>query len=324
MGLRVLACSDLFQWLLLTITICLGFCVVLKQSLSFLRWIFRTFLRSEKDLIKSYGSWALVTGATDGIGEAFAYGLARRGLNLVLVSRSSDKLRTISDEIRAEFPNCNIRTVEIDLAGDTAGGIKRLKAAIEGVADLGILVNNVGITYPEAMYFHEVKEEVWMRIVKVNVEATTAVTKAVVEGMIKRRRGAVVNIGSGAGIVVPSHPLYAIYAATKAYVRQFSKCLHVEYGHYGIHVQCQVPLYVATKMVARVAAIEKPSLWIASAEKYAEAGIRSIGYEAECSPYWPHSLQCYLASFLPHSSLTRGVSMLLFVETPAFITNITS
>ncbi|KAK4283511.1 hypothetical protein QN277_000454 [Acacia crassicarpa] len=303
MGLRVLTCSDSFQWLLLAITTCLGFRNVLKQSFSLLRWIYHTFLRSEKDLIGSYGAWALVTGATDGIGKAFAYGLARRGLNLILVSRSSDKLRTVSDLIRADFPNCDVRTVEIDFAGDTDGGISRLKAAIKDVADLGILVNNVGITYPEAMFFHEVEEEVWMRIVKVNVVGTTAVTAAVVDGMIKRRKGAIVNIGSGAGIVVPSHPLYAIYAATKAYVRQLSRSLSVEYARHGIHVQCQIPLYVVTKMVARVAAIEKPSLWIATAEEYAEAGIRRIGYEAECSPYWSHSLQWYFASFLPASLL---------------------
>ncbi|KAI9080853.1 hypothetical protein K1719_037162 [Acacia pycnantha] len=64
-----------------------------------------------------------------------------------------------------------------------------------------------------------------------------------------------------------------------------------------------IPLYVVTKMVARVAAIEKPSLWIATAEEYAEAGIRRIGYEVECSPYWSHSLQWYFASFLPASLL---------------------
>ena len=81
---------------------------------------------------------------------------------------------------------------------------------------MGVLVNNVGITYKEAAYFHEMEEEMWMRIVRVNVAATTAVTAAVVEGMVRRRRGVIVNIGSGAGIVVPSHPLYAIYGATKA------------------------------------------------------------------------------------------------------------
>lgn len=217
MVVRVITCcSEPLQWLLLTIITCLGFLVILKHSISLLAWILHTFLRSEKNLIRSYGSWALITGATDGIGKAFARGLARRGLNLVLVSRSSGKLRTVSDEIRAEFPGSDVRTVEMDFSGDISGGIRRLKEAIEDIVDLGILVNNVGITYPEARFFHEVEEEVWMKIVRVNLEGTTAVTKAVMRGMVERRRGAIVNIGSGAGIVVPSHPLYAIYGATKA------------------------------------------------------------------------------------------------------------
>ncbi|GFY91486.1 beta-ketoacyl reductase 2 [Actinidia rufa] len=66
------------------------------------------------------------------------------------------------------------------------------------------------------MFFDEVEEEVWRRVVRVNLEGTTRVTRAVLPGIIERRRGAIVSIGSGAASVVPSHPLYAIYAATKA------------------------------------------------------------------------------------------------------------
>ncbi|KAF7813651.1 very-long-chain 3-oxoacyl-CoA reductase-like protein [Senna tora] len=184
-GRTVITCSESeLQRFLIIIIASLGFLILLKHFIFFLSWILHTFLRSEKDLIGTYGSWALITGATDGIGKAFALGLARRGLNLILVSRSSGKLRSVSEEIRAEFPRSEIRTVEIDFSDDGGGGggMKRLREAVldGGAVDLGILVNNVGITYPEA------------------------------------RRGAIVNIGSGAGIVVPSHPLYAIYGATKA------------------------------------------------------------------------------------------------------------
>jgi 17beta-estradiol 17-dehydrogenase / very-long-chain 3-oxoacyl-CoA reductase len=82
--------------------------------------------------------------------------------------------------------------------------------------DLGILINNVGITYPKAMFFDEVKEETWMKIVRVNIESTTRITKAVLGGMMERKKGTIVNIGSGAAVVVPSHPLFTVYAATKA------------------------------------------------------------------------------------------------------------
>lgn len=199
-------------WLLLLSS--LGFFIFLKQSISLARWVFITLLRPAKDLKRSYGSWGLITGATDGIGKAFAYQLAKKGLHLVLISRSSNKLKAVSEEIRSHFPNTHIRTVAFDFSTDE-GLVKLVEEEIKGL-DIGVLINNVGVTYPAARYFHEVDEKVWMNIVRVNLEGTTRVTMAVVPGMLQRKRGAIVNIGSGAAIVVPSHPLYTIYAATKA------------------------------------------------------------------------------------------------------------
>lgn len=200
------------MWLLLLST--LGFIFLLKHSLSLLKWIFATFLRPPKNL-KSYGSWALITGATDGIGKAFAHQLAQQGLNLILVSRNYNKLKSTTNKIQAENPNVQITIVEFDFSSNVSTGVRALEKAIDGL-EVGVLINNVGITYPTAMYFHEVDEKVWMDIVRVNLEGTTMVTKAVLSGMLKRKKGAIVNISSGAAVVVPSHPLYAIYAATKA------------------------------------------------------------------------------------------------------------
>lgn len=133
--------------------------------------------------------------------------------------------------------------------------------------------------------------------------AVTRVTHAVLQGMVERKRGAVVNIGSGAATILPSDPLYAVYAATKAYVDQFSRSLYVEYKNKGIDVQCQAPMYVATKM----ASIRKPSLFAPSPEDYARAAVRYIGYEPRCTPYWAHSLVWFLFSVLPESVADRYV-----------------
>ncbi|GMH31095.1 hypothetical protein Nepgr_032938 [Nepenthes gracilis] len=200
------------SWVLLFSS--LGFLFIFKHSISLLKWAFISFLRQPKDL-KKYGSWALVTGSTDGIGKAFAFQLARTGLNLVLVSRNPEKLEAVSAEIRETFPETRIRTVAVDFSREVLSGVREVEAAVEGL-DIGVLINNVGITYPSAMFFHETREEVWTDVVRVNLEGTTRVTRAVLAGMVERKRGAIVNIGSGAAIVVPSHPLYAIYAATKA------------------------------------------------------------------------------------------------------------
>lgn len=80
------------------------------------------------------------------------------------------------------------------------------------------MINNVGLAYPYARFFHEVDLELMESVVRVNVEGTTWVTKAVIPGMLKKRKGAIVNIGSGSSACVSSYLLYTIYAATKAYV----------------------------------------------------------------------------------------------------------
>lgn len=271
-----------------------GYVSVSKLSLTFLKGVYVAFLRPGKNL-REYGSWVLVTGPTDGIGKSFAFELARKGLNLVLVGRSPSKLKDVSDSIQSKFgKTLMIKTVVVDFSGDLSEGIGRIREAIEGL-EIGILINNVGISYPYAKFFHEVDDELLKNLIQINVEGTTKVTHLVLQGMVKRKKGAIVNIGSGAATVLPSDPLYAVYAATKGYIDQFSRCLYVEYNKSGIDVQCQAPLYVATKM----ASIKTSSFLVPSANGYARASLRSLGYEPCCTPYWPHTLLWTIVDALP-------------------------
>lgn len=278
-------------WLLLLVSF--GFLKLVKSLFSLLNWAYVNFLRPAKNL-KEYGSWALVTGSTDGIGKAFAFQLARKGLNLVLVGRNPAKLMDVSDSIEAKYEQTRIKIAVVDFSGDLDKGVERIKEEIEGL-EVGILINNVGLSYPYARYFDEVDEKLLSDLIKVNVEGTSKVTHAVLPGMLKRKRGAIVNIGSGAATVIPSDPLYAVYAAAKAYIDQLSRCLYVEYKKRGIDVQCQVPLYVATKM----ASIKRSSFFVPSTDEYAQAALRWIGYEPRCIPYWPHTLLWALANSFP-------------------------
>lgn len=199
-------------WLLLLSAV--GFLLILRSAASLLVHLYRTLLRAPQNL-NSYGAWAVVTGASDGIGKAFAAELARRGLHLLLVGRHPGKLADAALDVAAAHPAVKVDCFVLDLAADDPSGFARLQASVDAL-DVGVLVNCAGATLPHAMYFHEADEATWRGIVRVNAEAATRVARAVVPGMLRRRRGAVVNVGSAASVVLPSFPFSAVYAATKA------------------------------------------------------------------------------------------------------------
>ncbi|KAJ8615626.1 hypothetical protein MRB53_034998 [Persea americana] len=277
-------------WLLLPSA--LGLLSIFNLTTSLLKHLYTFFFRPPKNLLL-YGSWAFITGSTDGIGKSLAFQLAQKGLHLILLGRNPDKLKQVSTEMHARFKQTQIRTVVVDLAGDLTAGVERIRKEIEGL-EVGLLINCAG--YGDRLRrFHEIDDEALRRSVKVNVEGLTKVTQVVLKGMLERNRGAIVNIGSGSSVVRPSLPLFAVYAATKAYVEQFSRSLHVEYKRKGIDVQCQIPLFVATKMVP----FKRMSVCTPSPDAYAKAAVRWIGYEPFCMPYWPHYIQWCVASLLP-------------------------
>ncbi|XP_028072306.1 very-long-chain 3-oxoacyl-CoA reductase 1-like [Camellia sinensis] len=136
-----------------------------------------------------------------------------KGLNLILVGQNPEKLKEVSESIGAKFRKTQIKTVVVDFSRDLNEGVNRIRETIEGL-DVGVLINNVGVSHPYVRFFHEVDEQLLADLIKINVEGTTKVTQAVLPGMIKRKRGVIVNIGSGAAIVIPSDPLYAVYLAS--------------------------------------------------------------------------------------------------------------
>ncbi len=204
------------QSLILISIATLGFLSLCNHLVKFLTWVWVMFIRPPKNL-KDYGSWAIITGSTDGIGRALASELASKGLCLVLVGRDPTKLNATCQQIREEDGgNILVKTIVIDfskLRGDEIA--KKVEEGIEGL-DVGILINNAGLVNPSAMFLHDVNLEMVESIVGVNIVGTTWVTKAVLPGMLKRKKGAIVNIGSGSSMAVSSWPLFTIYVATKA------------------------------------------------------------------------------------------------------------
>lgn len=214
----ILKATELYYSVLILVVSTLGFISLCKPVLCFIKWVWIMFLRPPKNL-KDYGSWAIVTGCTDGIGKALAFQLASKGLNLVLVGRNPSKLEATSNAITERFGSqVEIRNIVIDLAKSSGEEIcKTMEDGIRGLEDdIGVLVNNAGLAYPSARFFHELDPELMESIVKVNIEGATWVTKAVLPAMVKKKKGAIINVGSGSSGGFCSFPLYTVYAATKA------------------------------------------------------------------------------------------------------------
>mmetsp|Transcript_16135 Transcript_16135/g.44961 ORF Transcript_16135/g.44961 Transcript_16135/m.44961 type:complete len:336 (+) Transcript_16135:162-1169(+) len=291
----------------------LGAFVVARVVLAFIGGVWRYFLRPGKNLRKSYGEWAVVTGATDGIGKAFCEQLAKQKINVVLVSRTESKLQELSSSLENTY-KVQTRYVVVDFSKTTAETWSKVSQCISNL-DVGILINNVGMSYPHAEFLDVLEEQVIADITQINVHCTTQMIRTVLPVMLKKEKGAVVNVGSGAATVLPSDPLYSVYAGTKGYVDQLTRSLAVEYAGKGIDFQLQAPLYVATKM----AKIRRASLTAPSSATYAKAGLKQLGYEMVCTPYWVHAFMWTVLSCLPDSFInSQRLAMCLSIRERAY------
>ena len=190
----------------------------------------------------SYYSCALVTGASSGLGEEFALQLAPRVSKLVLVARRESRLDEIAQRVREEFPHVAVAVfaADLNLAAERGELLSALGRA-NFVPDL--LVNCAGL----GDYGEFVTAE-WGRIeamLKLNVEALTHLTHALLPEMVRRGYGAVMNVSSLASVL--PIPDFAVYAATKAYVTSFSEALRLEVREHGIPVLAVCPGPVKTE-----------------------------------------------------------------------------
>ena len=222
----------------------LGGAYLLREAVSLALVFYRTLLRGGKQPTR-YGEWAVVTGATDGIGKAMAFELARRGCNIVLISRSADKLAAVKHELGNKHPKSKVLTEAVDFSALTDSRRTQLEQSLESL-DVGVLINNVGMSYDFCQYFHELTDEEVSKLISINVESTTWMTRVCLPGMLRRKRGAVVNMSSAAARA--PLPLLAQYSAAKGYIENFTRSLNAEYASKGVHFQCQSPYFVATAM----------------------------------------------------------------------------
>ncbi|MFC1436294.1 SDR family NAD(P)-dependent oxidoreductase [Streptacidiphilus sp. N1-3] len=222
---------------------------------------------------------ALVTGATSGIGRAFAERLAADGYDLVIVGRRQERL----DEFAAAHPEVKVRPVVADLSTDA--GIDTV-AQICATEPLTLLVNNAGVSH--YMPLADLPADKARELVNVKVLAPTLITRAAVAGMLERGQGSIINVAGMIAFSGPAPqaqmPRRAVYAGTLAHLVAMSQTLSAELEGTGVRVEVVCPGVVATEFHERQG-LDLSMVPRMSAEDVVTAGLRGLELgEVVCAP----------------------------------------
>ncbi|KDR75273.1 hypothetical protein GALMADRAFT_249268 [Galerina marginata CBS 339.88] len=267
---------------------------VVYQTLSVLLQTFVLPGYSLKRYGAKKGAWAVVTGATDGIGKEFAFQLAKAGFNILVVARNKELLAQTASEIESKY-KVSAATYSIDFAKADEAAYDAFGAVCDG-RDIGVLVNNVGKSHAMPAYLVDTPKDEITDIVSINVTATLRVTYAILPGMVQRKRGLILNIGSFAGSV--ASPMLATYSGTKAFLSTFTSALAEEVRKDNITVEHVNTYFVVSKL----SKIRKPSMLIPKPGPYVRSVLSKIGLACGAAysgrpntstPFWSHALIDY-------------------------------
>lgn len=238
----------------------------------------------------------MITGATDGIGLSYAKEFARRGHPLILHGRNQDKLNKAKAEVeKLGLKPDQILLVCADLSTATPETYKQIAETIKGMdRDIGILFNNAGVMLPSPNRFLDQPESSVLQHCSVNMSALMMITRCVLPGMCRRKRGLIINMSSMAAIL--PMPTMGAYSASKKFVEYFSHSLEYEYKSFGIEVQTLTPSYIATKMVNWSKVLSSANIITPSSETFAKSAICTIGRTNLTTGYWSHGIQHWFNS----------------------------
>ncbi len=245
-----------------------------------------------------YGPWALVTGASSGIGEAFAHRLAADGMHVVIVARRIDRLDALAARLE-QAHGVQVRPVGADLSTDD--GLDAVAKAVADI-DLAVVVSNAGAVRPGAFLRKPLDAE--LDVVRLNVAATVRVAHEFGERLVGRGSGALILTGSTSAFA--GTPLLANYAATKAFVGTFGEGLHREWRPLGVDVLVVHPGPTRTEMVEGdgVDFSAVPMFWM-SADAVAASALRSLGRRSVLVPGVPNKVQRFVFTrLLPRRTAT--------------------
>ncbi|CAH8535913.1 unnamed protein product [Schistosoma rodhaini] len=264
--------------------------VYLKYTVG--KWCF-----SKRKTLRKAGEWAVVTGASSGIGEAYAEELAKEGLNIMLISNDEEQLSCVANRIATTY-NVQTRIVVADFTKNDVYEI--IKPAIEQLSTIACLVNNVGMGLPIELFAGEVNspnEESIQNIIHCNFLSTVTMTSIILPKMLTQKEPypGIINLGSYTGFKV--FPYVSLYASTKAAIIHFSRCLAAEMYQKNFIIQIMNPLFVSTNLTHQM----KPTFFIPTAKIYAKSSLDMYGVTQQITGYFPHELKAFVYNLFPIS-----------------------
>lgn len=283
--------------------VALGF--VMFKVFSFVKINYMTSLNMKKRYGKA-GEWAVVTGASEGIGQAMAIDLARRGFNVCVIARTQSKLDAVVEELKQI--GVEGKSISFDFAAATPQNYDELFAQLDKI-QIAVLVNNVGVNYSYTNYFDEVDLETDLRLLKVNCEASVRMTKYIVPKMKAKHCGAIVMLGS-VSAVTPA-PMLCTYAGTKAFNLSFGSGLYYELKEFGIDVLAVSPNMVVSRMTQGVAS-RKPreSFLMVNAAKMAHQTLNKLGSAPQTPGHSNHAVLEVIMTSLPIDMVSNHILQL--------------
>jgi uncharacterized protein len=245
---------------------------------------------------------ALVTGASGGIGKAFAEELARRKNNLILVARSRDKLNQLATDLQAKY-GINVSVIVKDLTQLNATG-----EVFEEVTNLGLtvdlLINNAG--FGDYTDFAESDRERQIQMIQLNILALVDLTHRFLMPMRQKGSGSIINVASIAAF--QPMPYLAVYAASKAFVLNFSEALWAETRKYGVKVLCISPGPTETGFFDEAKfppSVGAKSMTMATSEEVVQETLQALekGESTVISGGLGNNLMTTLSKFIPRQAL---------------------
>ncbi len=235
------------------------------------------------------GATVLITGASSGIGEAFAHNLAKRGANLILAARSQDKLGLVADELREKYRiSVHVFPVDLILPDAPQQLFERIKAS--GLS-VDVLINNAG--FGKWAHFLGESLDTYEQMLSLNINALVKLTYLCVPDMLAHGKGGVINVASTAAF--QPAPYIAVYSASKAFVLSFTEALAGEYQERGVRFLALCPGNTTTNFMATANA-NTAGMSFATPEEVAEAGLNAF---VKGKSYHVHGRTNYLTSLLP-------------------------